>query len=66
MIWKNDNARLALLELLFRGTLKRRRAQIEAYDFLSELSWTRATGRKDEIGVVEERRFKLECLIGIS
>jgi hypothetical protein len=63
VIWGNDNARLALLELLSRGSLKRRRTQLEAYDALAELSWTRATGRRDEIGVVEERRTELAGLI---
>ena len=63
MTWESDDARLALLELLFRGALKRRRAQIEAYDALAELPWTRATGRRDEIGVVEERRSELVGLI---
>lgn len=64
MIWESDTARLALLELLSRGTLKRRRAQAAAYDTLAELPWTRATGRRDEVGVVEERRSELVDLIG--
>lgn len=63
MIWESDNARLALLELLSRGSLKRRRTQLEAYDALAELPWTRATGRRDEIGVVEDRRKELASLI---
>ena len=63
MIWESGNARLALLELLSRGKLKRRRTQSEAYDALAELPWTRATGRRDEIGVVEERRTELAGLI---
>ena len=63
MIWESDNARLALLELLSCGKLKRRRAQLEAYDALAELPWTRATGRRDEISVVEERRTELAGLI---
>lgn len=63
MIWESDDARLALLELLSRGTLKRRRAQVQAYDALAELPWTRATGRRDEIGVTEERRSELAGLI---
>lgn len=63
MIWENDDARLALLELLSRGTLKRRRTQTEAYETLAELPWTRATGRRDEIGVVEDRRVELAELI---
>ncbi len=63
MIWESDNARLALLELMSRGTLKRRHNQREAYDFLADLPWTRATGRRDEIGVVEERRDEIVGLI---
>ena len=63
MIWESDNTRLALLELLSRGKLKRRLTQLEAYDALAELPWTRATGRRDEIGVVEERRTELAGLI---
>ena len=63
MIWESDNTRLALLEVLSRGKLKRRRTQSEVYDALAELPWTRATGRRDEIGVVEERRTELAGLI---
>ena len=63
MIWESDTARLTLLELLSRGKIKRRQAQAEAYDTLAELPWTRATGRRDEIGVVEERRIELAGLI---
>ncbi len=63
MIWESDNARLTLLELLSRGKLKRRRTQSEAYDALAELPWTRATGRRDEISVAEERRTELAGLI---
>ncbi|MCA9531919.1 MAG: hypothetical protein KC543_17470 [Myxococcales bacterium] len=63
MTWDRDDARLALLELLSRGRLKRRQAQAGAYDALAELPWTRATGRRDEIGVVEERRGELAALI---
>lgn len=63
MIWEGDNARLALLEILSRGKLKRRRAQAEAYETLAELPWTRSTGRRNEIGVVAERRAALADLI---
>ncbi len=63
MIWERDNARLALLELVSHGSLKRRGNQLEAYAALAELPWTRATGRRDEIGVVEERRTELMGLI---
>lgn len=63
MIWETDTARLALLELLSQGTLKRRIAQAAVYDALAELPWTRKTGRRDEIGVVEARRPELVALI---
>lgn len=63
MIWEGEDARLALLELLSRGRLKRRSAQSGAFEALAELPWTRATGRRDEIGVVDARRSELVDLI---
>lgn len=62
-MWQSIEERLALLELLARGVLKRRRSQASAYDALSELAWTRATGRRDEIALVEARRNELVILI---
>lgn len=63
MIWESDEARLALLEMLTHGVLKRRRCQQEVFRVLSALPWTRITGRRDEIGVVESRRNELTELI---
>ncbi len=62
-MWEAADERIALLELLTRGTLKRRRAQARALDALAELSWTRKTGRRDELGLVEEHRPSLVALI---
>lgn len=62
-MWQTFDERLCLLELLARGVLKRRRAQAAAYDALAELPWTRATGRRDEISLVEERRHELVALL---
>lgn len=62
-MWHTMDERLALLELLVRGLLKKRQAQVAAYDGLAELPWTRATGRRDEIRLVEERRTELAALI---
>jgi len=62
-MWQTPEDRLALLELLVRGSLKLRRAQITSYQALAELPWTRATGRRDEIAVVGERRPELVALI---
>lgn len=63
MNWRSDAARLALLELLVLGSLKRRRAQASAWDALDELPWTRRTGRRDEVGLVEERRHEVVALL---
>ncbi len=62
-MWKTPDERLALLELLACGTLKRRRSQGAAFDALAELPWTRATGRRDELGLVDRRRGELVALI---
>lgn len=62
-MWETADDRLALLELLSRGLLKRRRTQGTAFDALAELPWTRVTGRRDELGLVEERRHELVALI---
>jgi hypothetical protein len=63
MIWQSPVERLALLELLARGKLKRRRSQGVAWDALAELSWTRRSGRRDELSVVEARRAELVALL---
>ena len=64
MNWRSVPDRLALLELLEQGTLKRRCAQAAAWDFLAELPWTRRTGRRDEICLVEDRRCEIATLLG--
>lgn len=62
-MWERTEERLALLELLTSGSLKRRAAQADAFVWLSELSWTRATGRRDELVLVPERRAELVVLL---
>lgn len=64
MNWRASAARLALLELLARGALRRRRAQGAQWDALDELPWTRRTGRREELALVEERRPELTALLG--
>jgi hypothetical protein len=49
--------------LLVRGTLKRRRSQSTTWDALAELPWTKRTGRRDEIALVESRRSELVALL---
>lgn len=62
-MWQSPAARLALLELLARGTLKKRRAQATPWEALAELPWVRLTGRRDELGLVETRRPELVALL---
>jgi hypothetical protein len=62
-MWQNIEERLALLELLASGTLKRRRSQAAAWDALAELPWARRSGRRDELRLVEERRGELAALL---
>jgi hypothetical protein len=62
-MWERIEDRLALLELLASGSLKRRAGQAEAHAWLSELSWTRASGRRDEIRLVQARRSELVALL---
>jgi hypothetical protein len=62
-MWEAAEEALALLELLSRGTLRRRRVQGAAFHALSELPWTRVTGRRDELGLVEDRRHELVALL---
>jgi hypothetical protein len=51
-MWEREEDRLALLELLVLGRLRRRAGQREAWDVLEPLRWTRATGRRDELMLV--------------
>jgi hypothetical protein len=63
MTWRAPVARLALLELLVRGSLKCRRAQAAEWDLLAELPWTKRTGRRDELALVERGRGELVALL---
>ena len=62
-MWQTSAERLALLELLVRGTLKKRRAQAVVWDALAELPWVKRTGRRDELGIVNARRSELVALL---
>ena len=63
-MWESMESRLALLELLTLGKLKQRRTQRDAYERLAELPWTRNTGRRHELSLVETRRTSLVELLG--
>ena len=58
-LWERDEDRLALLELLEAGRLRRRTGQDEAWTLLDQLPWTRRTGRRDELELVPEHRGTL-------
>jgi hypothetical protein len=62
-MWQTTEERLALLELLARGTLRRRQSQLATWNALAELPWARRTGRRDELGLVEDRRAELAALL---
>lgn len=62
-MWARIEDRLALLELLTAGALKRRASQEGAYRWLAELSWTRASSRRNEIVLVAALRSELITLI---
>jgi hypothetical protein len=61
--WQTTEERLALLELLAHGTLRRRQSQLATWNALAELPWARKTGRRDELGLVEDRRVELAALL---
>lgn len=56
-MWERDADRLALLELLLTGRLRRRSQQTEAWVLLDDLSWTRRTRRRDEIELATKDRL---------
>ncbi len=62
-MWQTPQQRIALLELLVLGTLKHRAAQADAYRTLAELPWTRMTGRRNQIALIETHRAKLTALM---
>ena len=62
-MWERLEDKLALLELLTQPALKRRGGQQDAFTLLSELSWTRASARRDEVVLVTERRQDLIALL---
>jgi Wadjet anti plasmid transformation system JetA-like protein len=62
-MWQTTEERLALLELLARGTLRRRQSQLATWNALAELPWARRTGRRDELRLVEDRRAELAALL---
>jgi hypothetical protein len=54
-MWDRQEHKLALLELISSGRLRQRSSQIAAWEWLAQLSWTRTSGRRNEIILDEDR-----------
>ncbi|AGP36472.1 Wadjet anti-phage system protein JetD domain-containing protein [Sorangium cellulosum] len=62
-MWGEEQARLALLELWATGKLRRRSSQGAVWSHLAGLPWTRRTGRRDEVELVETQREEVRALL---
>ncbi len=62
-MWDNDEHRLAVVELVHSGRLRRREGQFEVWQWLSELSSTHSTRRRGEIALIDSRRADLERVL---
>ena len=62
-MWDNDENRLAVVELVHSGRLRRREGQFETWRWLSELSSTHSTRRRGEITLIDSRRADLERVL---
>ena len=60
MMWERDENRLAVVEFVHTGKLKRRENQREAWEWLAQLRWTKATGRRDEFALAAGMRSEIE------
>ena len=60
MMWERDENRLAVVELVHTERLKRRENQREAWEWLAQLRWTKATGRRDELALAAGMRSEIE------
>jgi hypothetical protein len=65
-MWEDVDHRLTLLELLETGKLPRRHAQFEAWEWLSQLSWTRTSTRRNELLLDPRHRSSIEELLDHS
>lgn len=63
MTWHSQEARLALLELLAKGSLRCRHSQAGAWEHLASLPWTQRTRRRDELALNEAHRHVVLALL---
>jgi hypothetical protein len=62
-MWELDEDRLALLELVECGRLRRRKQQDDAWTLLEALPWTRISSRRDELLLDIERSGPIRELL---
>jgi hypothetical protein len=62
-MWERDEDKLLLLELYVHGRVRKRREQEEAWQWLSELSWTRRAARRHEMRLAPEHEATLAALL---
>lgn len=65
-MWQEEPHRWALIELWTTGSLRRRKAQVRAWDELDGLPWTHRTPRRGEIEIDEGHRGSVEALLDRS
>ena len=62
-MWNDIDSKLAALELLVSGELKRRETQRRAYEHLTQLGWTTPSSRKETICLRPECKTQLEYML---
>ena len=62
-MWDSDGNRFAFLQLVHEGRLTRRESQREAWEWLAQLRWTKATGRRDELALAAGMRGEVEEML---
>ena len=63
MMWERDENRLAVVELVHTGRLRRRKSQEEVWTWLAQLRWTKATGRRDEVALTASVQGEVEDML---
>lgn len=62
-MWDSDENRFAVLELVHEGRLTRRESQHKAWEWLEQLRWTKATGRRDELALATAMQSEVEEML---
>ena len=64
-MWDSDANRFAVLELVHEGRLTRRESQRKAWEWLEQLRWTRATGRRGELALAAGMQREVEEMLDL-